>query len=132
MHRLLALAAAVALACSRPSAPPVAAYRALVQAVRARDADAAWSLLSSTTQAWLDARAKAASARAPGVVPASGKELLLGSAAATVRPPHSVVVVRESADRAVLQVTEAEGAPPRDVVLVKEGHWRVEIPEPRP
>jgi hypothetical protein len=131
MPRLLALVAAVALACSRPPAAPDAAYRELVAAVRARDAEAAWSLLSTSTRAWLDARAKAAAARAPRVVPASGKELLLGSAAATVRAPHSILVVRESADRAVLQVTEAEGEPPREVTLVKEGRWRVELPEPR-
>jgi hypothetical protein len=129
MTRLaLVLSLAAALACRRPE-PPDAAYRALAEAVRSRDADRAWGLLSESTRRWLDARAKAAAAEAPGVVPASGKELLLGSAAATVRPPSSIVVVGESADRAVLRVA-AEGEEPREVVLVKEGGWRVELPAP--
>jgi hypothetical protein len=127
--RALSLCLLAALACSRPE-PPDAAYRALVAAVRARDADAAWSLLSESTQAWLDARARAAAAEAPGVVPASGRALLLGSAAAAVRPPSAIVVLGESPDRAVLQVT-ADGEEPREVTVVKEGRWRVEIPEPR-
>jgi hypothetical protein len=120
----------VVLACARGE-PPDRAYRALSDAVRARDADRAWALLSSSTQAWLDERARTAAREAPGVVPDSGKALLLGSAAAAVRPPRSIVVLRESADRAVLQVAGDDGAP-REVALVREGRWRVELPEPRP
>jgi hypothetical protein len=130
MIRLLAALLATSLACSRPE-PPDAAYRALVEAVRARDADRAWPLLSTRTQAWLDERAKAAAAAAPGVVPASGKALLLGSAAAAVRPPKSIIVLRESADRAVLHVAH-EDEEPHEVRLVKEGRWRVDLPEPGP
>jgi hypothetical protein len=125
----LALAALLSLAgCARPE-PPDAAYRQLVAALRARDGDRAWELLSARTQAWLDARAKAAAARAPGVVPASAKELLVGSAALSLRPPKSIVVLRESADRAVLQVAE-EGEPPREITMVREGGWRADLPEP--
>ena len=120
------LAVVLAAACARPEAPD-AAYRALAAAARARDADRAWSLLSSSTQAWLDARAKAAAARAPGVVAPSGKELLLAGGA-PVRPPRSIVVLRESADRAVLQVGDEEG-PAHEVTMVREGRWRVELPE---
>jgi hypothetical protein len=130
LPRLAPVLAALALlgGCARPE-PPDAAYRQLVAALRARDAERAWPLLSSRTQAWLDARAEAAAARAPGVVPASGKELLVGGAAAALRPPKSIVVLRESADRAVLQVI-VEGEPPREVALVREGGWRVDLPEP--
>ncbi len=112
--------------CAREQ-PPDAAYRALVKAVADGDADKAWSLLSRASQKRLDAKARAASARAPGVVGASGRQLLVGDAARLSRPVSSIVVVRESADRAVLKV-EAEGAPPVEVTLVREGGWRVELP----
>jgi hypothetical protein len=134
LRRRLSLAPcclAAAIACARPAPAPDAAYRALVEAVRARDAERAWPLLSPATQAWLDARAKAAAAQAPGVVVASGKALLLGSAAAATRPPKSIVLVRESADRAVLQVTDDGAEAPREIVLVKDGRWRVDLPEPK-
>ena len=123
----LAVLLVLAAACARPE-PPDATYRALVAAARARDADRAWGLLSSTTQAWLDARAKAAAARAPGVVAPSGKELLVAGSGGA-RPPRSIVALRESADRAVLQITDDQGAA-REVTLVREGRWRVELPEP--
>jgi hypothetical protein len=128
MRLAVLLAALAALAC-RPEAPPDASYRALSAAVRARDADAAWDLLSSDTRAWLEARARAAAAAAPGVLPSEAKELLLGSASAGVRPPRSVVVLRESADRCLLQVAEEAGEP-REVTLVRErGAWRVVLPQ---
>ena len=133
LHRLPSLAPcclAAVLACARPAPAPDVAYRALAEAVRARDAERAWPLLSARTQAWLDARAKAAAAAAPGVVPANGRELVLGSAALVARPPKAIVVLRESADRAVLQVTGADGAA-REVTLVRAGQWRVELPEVR-
>jgi hypothetical protein len=128
-RRTAFLAAVLAVLGCAPAERPDVAYRALVDAVRARDGDRAWQLLSSRTQAWLDARAKAAAARAPGVVPASGRELLLGGGGAAVRPPRTVVVLRESADRAVLQVGD-EGAAPREVTMVNEGGWRLDLEEP--
>jgi hypothetical protein len=132
IHLRLAAAAAsalvVAAACTRDE-PPAAAYRALVEAVRARDEDRAWSLLAPQSQAWLEARARAAGAQAPGIVPASAKELLLGASTAGLRPPRSVLPLRESSDRAVLQVTGEDGAV-REVELVKAGRWRVVVPEP--
>jgi hypothetical protein len=118
-------------ACRRPS-PPDAAYRTFAQATREGDADTAWSLLSARTRDWLDRRAGEVAARAPeGVVPSSGKEMLLGSAALAAPRVKSIVVVRESGDRAVLKV-EAEGQPAREVTLVNEGGWRVDIPPPGP
>ncbi len=127
--RALSILALVALlaGCAREQAPD-AAYRALVKAVADRDADRAWSLLSRASQKRLDAKARAVAAQAPGVVPASGKQLLIGDAARLSRPVSSVVIVRESADRAVLRV-EVEGAPPAEVTLVREGGWRVELPD---
>jgi hypothetical protein len=134
MMRLPALALAAVLlvpGCRKAGAPDVA-YRTFAQATREGDAETAWSLLSERTREWLDRRAADVSSRAPdGVVPASGKALLLGNAALAAPKVKSIVILRESADRAVLQV-EAEGQPAREVTLVNEGGWRVDIPPPGP
>jgi hypothetical protein len=128
----LALAAVLALPGCRNAGPPDGTYRKFAQATREGDADTAWELLSARTREWLDRRAAELASRAPeGVVPASGKALLLGNAALAAPRLKNVVVVRESGDRAVLQV-EAEGQPAREVTLVKEGGWRVDIPPPEP
>ena len=117
------------LACAQREGSPDLAYRAFVRAVSEHDADRAWGFLSSDTQAWLEARARTAASAAPGVVPPSGQHLLLGDAALTPRPLASVVVVRESRDRAIVEAAE-EGGAKREVELVREGGWRVRVPEP--
>ncbi|OFX23421.1 MAG: hypothetical protein A2V77_00060 [Anaeromyxobacter sp. RBG_16_69_14] len=129
--RGLALTAFLLLACAREgTGTPDAAYRAFARAASERDADRAWTLLSADTQAWLDRRAKTAAAAAPGVVAGSGRQLLFGDAAlATTRPLTTTLVLRESRDEAVVEVAE-EGGPKREVVLVREGGWRVRIPDP--
>ncbi len=137
----LLLAAALALGgCRRPEGPAdryrsfVAAARAGAQAsdpaAHAAAAAAGWDMLSAGSRAALDARAKAVAAEAPpGVVVASGKQLVLGDLAVSARRPSSVVVVRESADTAVVSVEEEGGASPREVTLVREeGSWRVVVP----
>jgi hypothetical protein len=123
---LTLFALALAPACSRELGPE-AAYRALAKAVAERDADRAWSLLSRSSQERLDRKAQEAAARAPGVVPGSGRQLLLGDAAFLSRPASAVSVVSRSGDRALLRV-DVEGSAPREVTLVREGSWRVEIP----
>jgi hypothetical protein len=117
------------LACVAREGSPDVACRELARAVADRDAERAWALLSSDTQAWLEARAKQVADAAPGVVPPSAEQLLLGTAARTSRPLAGVVVVRESRDRAVVEVEE-EGGAKRQVELVREGGWRVRIPPP--
>ena len=129
MRRLLLLLALVA--CAPRESSPGVAYRAFARAVSERDPDRAWGLLSSDTQAWLEARARAAAAAAPGVVAPSARQLLLGDAALAPRPLASVVVLRESRDRAIVEAAEDGGAK-REVELVREGGWRVRVPEPRP
>jgi hypothetical protein len=116
-------------ACARDPGPE-AAYRSLARAVADRDADKAWSLLSRDSQKRLDALAREAAARAPGVVPSSGRQILLGDAALASRPLVRVEVASQQGDRAVLRV-EAQGGPPREVSMVREGGgWRVELPPP--
>jgi hypothetical protein len=120
----------VSLACASRESTPELAYRDFARAVSERDGDRAWELLSSDTQAWLEARAKAAATTAPGVVPPSGRQLLLGDASLAPRPLASVLVLRESRDRALVQAAE-EGGPKHEVELVREGTWRVRVPEIR-
>lgn len=126
---LLAGALLAAAACAQREASPEAAYRGFVRAVADRDGDQAWALLSADTRAWLDARAREAAAHAPGVVPPSGRDLLLGDAARAARPAAEVIVRRESRDRALLEVRE-EGGPAREVELVRERGWKVRLPPP--
>ncbi len=118
--------------CRRPVGP-AETYRAFAAAARARDPDAAervWGLLSARSREALDAHAKELAARAPaGVVPASGKDLVLGNLAVRSRRIRSVVVLRESRDAAVVSVGEEGDGPAREVPLVREGGvWRVVVP----
>jgi hypothetical protein len=117
----------LAAGCSR-DVTPAGAYRAFARAVAERDADRAFGLLSKDTQAWLDARAAGVARLAPGVVPASGRQLMLGDAALGPGPRLQVVVLRESRDVAVLEVSD--GGARREVEMVREGSWRVRIPPP--
>ena len=126
---LAAALASLALACPRRDPPPEAAYRAFVRAAAEHDAEGAWALLSADTQAWLEARARNAAAAAPGAVPATARQFLLGDAALAVRPLASTLLLRESADRAVVEVT-VQGGDKQQVELVREGGgWKVRIPE---
>jgi len=125
------LAVLGALACARPPATPEATYRAFAHAVAERDAEAAYALLSSDTRAWLEARARALAAAAPGIVPGSAEKLLIGDAALAARPLARVVVVRATPDDAVLRVTE-QGGRVGEVELVREKGWRVRLPPPGP
>jgi hypothetical protein len=123
---LLALAAA---GCRR-QAGPAETYRAFAAAARSGDAEGVWTRLSSRSREVLDQRARAAAAKAPsGVVPTSGKELVVGDLGAQAPRVRAVTVLRESRDAAVVGV-EVEGAPgSREVSLVREaGVWRVVLP----
>ncbi len=129
---LLAAALLALTACSRGGGP-AERYRTFAAAARAGDADTVWDALSKKSRAEYDARAQALAARTPaGLVPASGKALVRGDFG--VRAPRlaSVVVVRESADAAVVRVEE-EGGAAAEVELVREGGaWRVVLPPPPP
>lgn len=125
--RTLGALTLLALACNRSSGP-ADTYRQFATAVREGRADLAWSLLSEGSRATLDAEARAVAARAPGTVPARGRDLVLGDAAFRSPPVKSAIVVRESQDAAVVAVA-VEGEEKREVELVREGGaWRVVIP----
>jgi hypothetical protein len=131
--RKVALLPAIALlafvGCRRP-AGPAETYRAFANAARAGDAEGAWKRLSEGSRAALDARARAAAQQAPGgVVPASGKELVLGAFALEAPRIEKATVVRESTDEAVLAVEVRGEKGAREVSLVREaGVWRVVLP----
>jgi hypothetical protein len=128
--RLVALAVALCVAgCRRPQGP-ADQYRAFAAAARAGDADAVWGMLSDRSRALLDARARDVAARAPGgIVPASGRELVLSDTGVPAPRVRSAVAVRESRDAAVVAV-ELEGVPgTQNVSLVRErSAWRVVLP----
>ncbi len=126
---LAVLALALAAGGCRRGDGPAERYRAFAAAARSGDGDAVWSMLSERSRATLEARAKALAARVPsGVVPGSGRELVLGGLSARAPRPAQVLVVRESRDAAVVAV-EVAGEPRREVSLVREGGvWRVVVP----
>jgi hypothetical protein len=122
---------ALTLACSQQT--PEAAYRAFVQAAQNRESDKVWAMLSKDTQKRLDAMAQSAADAAPGLVSeqgrgASGSRFILGNAIDTSRAvaKDGVRVLQESRERAVLRVIE-EGGLEREVTLVREGDWRVDL-----
>ncbi len=132
----LALALVLSLLATggcRRKAGPAETYRAFAAAARSRSpdaADAVWGMLSARSREALEARAKEIAARSPaGVIPASGKDLVLGSLALRAARIRSAVVLRESRDAAVVSVEEEGAAGAREVSLVREGGvWRVVLP----
>lgn len=124
------LAAAAILSCAPRDPPPDAVYRAFVRAAAARDAAAAWPLLSSRTRSWLDARARKAAAEVPGLLPASGQRLLFGDAAGAARPVKAIELVVRDAERAQLRVTDDAGAVAAVALVREDGAWKIDLPEP--
>lgn len=125
----LALAALVLATGCRKADGPADRYRAFVASARAGDSDAVWEGLSAASRAALDARAKAVAAKAPeGVVPASGKELVLGDLAASAPRVKSVVALRESAGAAVLAVEDEAGGRSEVTLVREDGAWKVVVP----
>jgi len=135
LARLARASAAVALlvllatACRRPEGP-ADRYRVFAAAARSGDMDTVWSMLSERSRAMLDERAREVAARAaPGVLPSSGRELVLGDLAPRAARIAQVTVLRESRDAALVAV-QLEGATSKEEVqMVREdGRWRVVLP----
>jgi hypothetical protein len=126
----VAVLCVLASAGCRRGAGPAETYRAFAAAARSGDREAVWNLLAARSRAALDARAKAAAAKAPpDLVPASGKDLVLGDLNVTAARLKDVTIVRESADAAVVAAQEEGVAGAREVSLVREGGvWRVVLP----
>ncbi|HSN90837.1 MAG TPA: hypothetical protein VLS93_06385 [Anaeromyxobacteraceae bacterium] len=125
----LALAAAlllVAPGCRKSG--PEETYRAFAEALRAGEAQKAWSLLSEGSRQALDRRAAELARETGGVVRGAGVALLVGSEARRAPRIASVTVVREGPDEAVLRVADESGDA-REVAMAREGGgWRVVLP----
>jgi hypothetical protein len=125
----LGIAAALLLlapGCRKPG--PEEAYRAFAEALRAGEAQKAWSLLSEGSRKALDARAAELSGATGGVVRDAGAALLVGTEARRAPRIASVTVVREGKGEAVLRVADASGEA-REVAMAREGGgWRVVLP----
>lgn len=119
---------ALALAACRSSTGPAEQYRRFAAAARAGDAGTVWTLLAARSREALDARARELAQRAPGVVPASGRELVLGDFAARAARIRTAVVVRESAGTAVVAVEDESGAKGEVTLVREDGAWRVVLP----
>jgi hypothetical protein len=117
-----------AAGCKR-AAGPAESYRAFTAAARAGDVEGVWARVATRSRAVLEARAQELAKRSAGVVPASGKELVLGDLAPAAPRLRDVKVLRESRDAAVVAVEEEGRAGAREVPLVREdGVWRVVLP----
>jgi hypothetical protein len=123
------LLAVLAVACRRPEGP-ADRYRVFASAARAGDGDTVWSMLSERSREMLDERAKEVAARAaPGVLPSSGRELVLGDLAPRAGRVAQVTVLRESRDVALVAVQLDGAGDRREVQMVREGgRWRVVLP----
>ena len=125
----LALAAALLLlAAGCRKSGPEEAYRAFAEALRAGNAQEAWSLLSEGSRKALDARAAELSGETGGVVRGRGAALLVGSAARRAPRIASVTLVREGPDEALLRVADESGASSEVRMAREGGGWRVVLP----
>jgi hypothetical protein len=128
MRRLLAAATIVALAACR-SEGPADKYQRFAAAARSGKGDAVWSMLSTASRARLDAEAKRLADRAPeGLVPPSGRQLVVGDLAVRAPKIRSAVVLRESPSAAVVEVVDETGAKGQVSLVKEDGEWRVELP----
>lgn len=129
MRRALATAVlAVSLACSRADGP-AERYQRFAAAARSGKSEVVWSMLSTGSRARLDDEARRLAARAPeGLVPASGRQLVVGDHALRAPKIKNVVLVRESPHAAVVEVEDEAGAKGQVTLVKEEGEWRVELP----
>ncbi len=118
----------VALAACHPGPAPApeAAYRAFVTAYAKGDADAAWALVSSGTQAALTRAAQEAAA-AEHVKPPKDGELLMFQGDVLPQKIKDVSVGEKRGDRVELAVTDDAGGQEKVSLVREQGKWRVDL-----
>lgn len=115
------LAACVPAPAPVASSTPEAAVRDFSRALADGNPGAAWTLLSEATRKKADALATA------GGRDGGGQEMLFSSGY-PLGKLGSTRLISGSGDEAMVRV-EAEGSPPQDVRLVREGGaWRLDLP----
>ncbi|BDG02708.1 hypothetical protein [Anaeromyxobacter oryzae] len=125
---VVALSLAVLLPGCRRTATPADRYRLFANAARNQDSAAVWGMLSKRSRADFDARAKALAAAAPGVLPARGQDVVVGDLAVRAPKVKSTVILRESADAAVIAVEDEAGVRGEVTLVREDGDWKVEVP----
>lgn len=127
-----ALGAALGLSlvgCNRPTwSTPDRAYASVARAAQKGEYDTAWSGLSDASRKGLEERSKRLAAAAGGALEDDPRALFFASSPPPP-PVGEIKVVRQEEAVALLAVA-AEGAPPREVRMVKEaGGWKLDMSE---
>ena len=124
----IALAAAVAGRSCRVTQPgPEVTVREVLQAAKAGDRDAVFSLLTPTTQAHLDAEAKRATDLVGGMVRYGAKDLISIGASEGIPEPTDITVLQEEGGHAIVEIVSPAGRARLELRQI-DGHWRVDIP----
>jgi hypothetical protein len=125
---LAALALALAVPGCRRAAGPADRYRVFASATRTQDGATVLPMLSKRSRAAFEARAKALATDAPGVVPTRAQDLVVGDLALTAPKLKSAIILRESADVAVVAVEDEAGGKGEVTLVREDGEWRVDVP----
>lgn len=126
----MALAAAVVgRGCGVTSPGPEATVRSLVQAARAGDRKAVWTLLSPDTQARLEYQAREATWRVASNVRYTALDLISIGSSEDVPPPTEIRTTWQKGDDAIVEVAGPAGKAQLPLRRVG-GRWRVHLPGP--
>lgn len=124
----MALAAAVAGRSCRVTQPgPEVTVREMLQAARTGDRDAVFALLSPDTHARLEAEAKRATDLVGAAHRYTAKDLVSIGSSDGVSAPTDITVIKESGDRATVEVVSPAGRSQVELVKV-DGRWRIDLP----
>jgi hypothetical protein len=120
-------AAVVGRGCGVSMPGPDATVRSLVQASRAGDRKAVWTLLSPETQARLERQARHATEQVASNTRYTALDLISIGSSEDVPPPTDIRVVWTRGDAAEVEVAGPAGKATLPLVRVG-GHWRVHLP----
>jgi len=124
----MALAAAVVgRGCGVTAPGPDATVRSLVQAARAGDRKAVWTLLSPDTQARLERQARHATEQVASNTRYTALDMISIGSSEDVPPPTEIKVLSQSGDDAVVLVAGPAGQAQLPLRRVS-GRWRIHLP----
>lgn len=124
----MALAAAVVgRGCGVTAPGPDATVRSLVQAARAGDRKAVWTLLSPETQARLEQQARHATEQVASNTRYSALDMISIGSSDDVPPPTEIRVLSRTGDDAIVEVAGPAGRAQLPLRRVN-GRWRVHLP----